>query len=70
VLNVVSSVDPYFSQTNSWLGNSWAKGHCADALMDNRKATIVLIPGAPHTLINLPQARSATAAFVAEALTP
>ena len=70
VLNVISSVDPYFSQANSWLGNLAAKGHCADALKDNKKATIVLIPGAPHTLINLPQARSATAAFVVEVLKP
>jgi hypothetical protein len=70
VLNIISSVDPYFSQANSWLGNTAAKRHCADALKDNKKATIVLIPGAPHTLINLPQARSATAAFVAEVLKP
>lgn len=70
VLNVISSVDPYFSQANSWLGNPAAKGHCADALKDNKKATIVLIPGAPHTLINLPQARGATAAFVGEVLKP
>lgn len=70
VLNVISSVDPYFSQANPWLGNASAKGHCADALNDNKKAAIVLIPGAPHTLINLPQARSATAAFVVDVLRP
>ena len=69
-LNVISSVDPYFSPANAWLGNPAAKGHCADALKDNRKATIVLVPGAPHTLINLPQARGATATFVAEVLKP
>ena len=69
-LNVISSVDPFFSPANAWLGNPSAKGHCAEALKDSKKATIVLIPGAPHTLINLPQARSATAAFVAEALKP
>jgi len=70
VLNVISSVDPYFSQANPWLGNPSAKGYCADALKGNGKATIVLIPGAPHTLINLPAARNATAAFVAEVLKP
>jgi len=69
-LNVISGVDPYFSQANPWLGNPTAKGHCADALKDNKKATIVLIPGAPHTLINLPAARNATASFVAEVLKP
>ena len=70
VLNVISSVDPYFSQANPWLGNPAAKGHCADALKDNKRASIVLIPGAPHTLINLPQARSATTAFVVEVQKP
>lgn len=70
VLNVISSVDPYFSQANPWLGNPAAKGHCADALKDNKRATIVLIPSAPHTLINLPAARNATVAFVSEALKP
>jgi len=70
VLNVISSVDPFFSSANPWLGNPAGKGHCAEALKDNKKATIVLIPGAPHTVINLPQARSATVAFVAEVLKP
>ena len=70
VLNVISSVDPYFSPSNPWLGNPNAKGHCADALKENKNATIVLIPGAPHTLLNLPAARNATAAFIAAISTP
>src|SRR5262249_8685023 len=70
VLNVMSTADPFFSQANAWLGNPAAKGHCGDALKSDRNATVVLIPGAPHTLINLPQARSATAAFVADVLKP
>jgi len=64
VLNVMSTVDPYFSQSNAWLGNAAAKGHCGDALKDHKQATIVLIPGAPHTLMTLPAARSVTAAFL------
>ena len=64
VLNVMSTVDPYFSQSNSWVSNASAKGHCGEALRDHKRATIVLIPGAPHTLITLPAARSATAAFL------
>lgn len=64
VLNIMSTVDPYFSQSNSWLGNAAAKGHCGDALKDHKQATIVLIPGAPHTLMTLPAARSVTAAFL------
>ena len=70
VLNVISSVDPFFSQANAWLGNPTAKGHCADALKDNKNAIIVLIPGAPHTLLNLPGARDVTASFVAAVLKP
>lgn len=66
VLNVISATDPFFSPSNAWLGNPAARGHCGEALKDNRNATIVLIPGAPHTLLNLPAARSATAGFLAE----
>lgn len=70
VLNVISSSDPYFSPSNAWLGNSAARGHCAEALKGAKSASIVLIPGAPHTLINLPQARHATASFIADVLKP
>jgi dienelactone hydrolase len=63
VLNVMSSTDMFFSPSNPWLGNPAALGHCGQALKDNKLASIVLIPGAPHTLMNLPQARNATAAF-------
>ena len=63
VLNVMSSTDNFFSASNPWLGNAAPQGHCGQALKDNKAATIVLIPGAPHTLMNLPQARNATAAF-------
>lgn len=67
VLNVISSVDPFFSPSNAWLGNASAKGHCAEALAGNKNAAVVLVPGAPHTLINLPAARNATAGFIADA---
>ncbi len=70
VLNVMSLTDVYFSPSNAWLGNSAAKGYCADALKDNKQAVIVLIPGAPHTLLNLPAARHATASFVRDVLKP
>jgi dienelactone hydrolase len=63
VLNVMSSTDMFFSASNPWLGNPAAQGHCGHALKDNKLASIVLIPGAPHTLMNLAQARNATAAF-------
>ena len=66
-LNVISSIDPFFSKQNSYLGNPDAKGHCATAAADMKRATIVLVPGAPHTLINLPQVRSLTRAFLQDA---
>ncbi len=64
VLNVISRSDPYFSPANPWLGNPRAEGHCAEAFKGNPQAQIVLLPQAPHTLINLPAARDVTAAFV------
>lgn len=70
VLNVISSTDPFFSQTNPWLDNPEAQGHCASALKDNPKAAVLLIPNAPHTLLNLPGARIATAGFLAQVIKP
>jgi dienelactone hydrolase len=70
ILNVMSSTDIFFSPSNTWLGNAAAKGFCADALKDNKQATIVLIPGAPHTLLNLPATRHATAGFLRDLLKP
>lgn len=70
LLNVMSSTDVFFSPSNPWLGNPSAKGHCGDTLKDHKQASIVLIPGAPHTLINLPAARHATIGFVRDVLKP
>jgi dienelactone hydrolase len=64
VLNVISGDDPYFSPKNEWNKGYPIKGHCADALKDDRSAQVVLIPNAPHTLFNLPAARSLTAGFI------
>lgn len=66
VLNVISSTDPFFSRSNAWLGSADARGHCAAALKDNARAAVVLVPDAPHTLLNLPATRSATAGFLAQ----
>jgi len=65
VLNVISVTDPFFSRSNGWLGNPDAKGHCGAVLKDNARAAVLLVPDAPHTLLNLPAARSATAGFLA-----
>ena len=64
VLNVISASDPFFSRSNAWLGNSEAQGHCGAALKDNARASVLLIPNAPHTLLNMPAARTATAGFL------
>ena len=64
VLNVISATDPFFSPSNAWLGNAAAKGHCADALKDVKRASVALIPGAPHTLLNLPAVQDITAGFL------
>lgn len=64
VLNVISANDPFFSPSNKWLGNNEALGHCANALKDHKNSSIVLIPGAPHTLINLRAARQPVEKFL------
>ena len=70
VLNVISAQDPFFSRTNTWLGNAQAQGHCAAALKDNNQASVILVPNAPHTLLNLPATRSATAGFLSQFAKP
>ena len=70
VLNVISTTDPFFSPKNSWLGNPQAKGLCGDALRDHKQSVVVLIPGAPHTLLNLPAARHSTEGFLRDVLKP
>lgn len=70
VLNVISASDPFFSKSNPWLGNPAALGHCGAALKDNPQAAVALLPDAPHTLLNLPAARSITAGFLASLTKP
>ena len=70
VLNVMSSTDIFFSASNAWLGNATAKGYCGEALKDHKHASIVLIPGAPHTLLNLSATKIATAGFIRDVLKP
>lgn len=64
MLNVISATDPFFSRANAWLGEPDAQGHCGAALKDNDRASVLLVPNAPHTLLNLPATRSATAGFL------
>ena len=64
VLNVISASDPFFSKSNAWLSHPDAQGHCGAALKDNSRASVLLVPNAPHTLLNLSATRSATAGFL------
>ena len=59
-----------FSPTNAWLGNTAARGHCAAVLAAHKNATVVLIAGAPHTLLNLPQVRQVSRAWLLDLLKP
>jgi dienelactone hydrolase len=69
-LNVISLSDPFFSPTNTWIGNAQARGHCGKALEAHKNATVVLMAGAPHTLLTLPAARHATAGFLQDLFKP
>jgi dienelactone hydrolase len=70
VLNVISATDPFFSKSNTWLGSADATGHCGPALKGNASAAVVLVPDAPHTLLNLPAARVATSGFLRQVAAP
>ena len=64
-LNIISSTDPYFSRSNSWLGaGPSALGHCGESLKGNKKASIVLVPGAPHTVLMFDQAKAPAEGFL------
>ncbi len=65
-LNIISSTDPYFSPSNAWLGNAQGVGHCGAVLKNNKKASIVLIPGGPHTVLTFPQAKGPVQGFLTD----
>lgn len=65
-LNIISSTDPYSSPSNTWLGNAQAIGHCGALLKSNKKASIVLIPGGPHTVLTFPQAKGPVQSFLTD----
>lgn len=64
VLSVMSLNDKYFGTENAYLDNPEAFGYPHEALKDNTCACLVLLPGAPHTLLNLAQTHGAVAAFI------
>ncbi len=68
VLNIMSADDKYFGRSSPYLGNPHAEGHAARALAASRDASVVLLPGAPHTLFNEPAAQSLIDAFLERVL--
>ncbi|MCW5321993.1 alpha/beta hydrolase [Verminephrobacter aporrectodeae subsp. tuberculatae] len=70
VLNVISAADPFFSSANTWLGNPLAQGHCARAFKNHPDAGVLLLPGAPHTVLNARAARQAVRGFLLDLFGP
>ena len=68
ILNVMSLSDKYFSKANAYLDNDDALGYAREALQNNANASIVLLPQAPHTLLNLPQTRAAAVEILERAM--
>lgn len=64
VLNIMSAEDKYFSRANPWFATPDALGHAGRTLVHHPQTSILLIPGAPHTLFALPQTESAVRAFL------
>lgn len=67
ILNVMGGRDAFFAPGQPFLGNPQALGHAGSTFADARRATVTLIPGAPHTILNTPQAKAATRAFLEDA---
>ncbi len=68
VLNVMSTEDKYFGKANPFIGTPHAVGFALYVLANTPSSKIVLIPKAPHTLMNLTLARESTAAFLGRLL--
>ncbi|UJF23957.1 hypothetical protein L0B52_06335 [Suttonella sp. R2A3] len=71
-LNIISSQDKYFSDENDFVGIDKPVGNCSVVYGDELPEffEVLLIPKAPHTLFNLPAARSALVGFVEQLLDP
>lgn len=70
VLNMISTEDPYFSPKNPWNASYSVKGSCAEAFAHHKDAQVVLVASDQHTIINRPEVRTATAAFLRRVLGP
>jgi len=70
VLNAISARDPYFSAANPWNKDRAVTGSCAAALKDDPKAEVLVIDADVHTILNRPEVRDRTAAFLRGVLNP
>ncbi len=68
VLNIISASDPFFTAANPFIGSSRAVGHCGPALAKHPRATVVILPGAPHTVLGVPGAKHAVEGFLRDTL--
>jgi dienelactone hydrolase len=64
VLAMISAQDPYFSPKNPWNASYNVTGNCQAAFATNKDARIVVVPSDQHTIINRPDVRTDTAAFL------
>ncbi len=64
VLQVMSLEDKFFSPANTYLDNDKAFGYARKELESKENAAVVLIPKAPHTLLNLQQTQAAVKGFL------
>jgi len=70
VLNAIAARDPYFSAANPWNKDRTVTGSCAAALKDDPKAEVMVIDADVHTILNRPEVRQLSAAFLRRILEP
>lgn len=68
LLNILSGDDPFFGAASRFNQGRGVDGDSRRALAGMPRAKLVLLPQAPHTLYNLPEARALTADFLRELL--
>ncbi|POZ61896.1 dienelactone hydrolase family protein [Chromobacterium alticapitis] len=68
LLNVLSDADPFFGRDSEYNRSLDVDGDSRRALAGMPRAKLVLLPQAPHTLYNLPEARALTADFLSSLL--
>ncbi len=70
VLNAIAARDPYFSAANPLNKDRSVTGSCAAALKDDRNAEVMVIDADVHTILNRPEVRQLSAAFLRRILEP